>query len=241
MYVKLPLLFSKRGHYDLRFWGENYVCVFFNISYFRTISAFHKTSKYSQTQTMNDDFTFLIFTYHNVFHSLLASFRLRKWRLLALVSSGCRRMLTWRACSPSRPRSQPSVAGLWSRPIFNPTPLPSGLNPAFGLKKQPSVFSTQHLGWKNNPAFFRVYKNNVFTNIQIKNISNKMAKVWRKRRCDRLKSTCRRSYLLRDVVAGLVYANSVQTNRLTDWQTNWHRSNREFELFQRDTFSLDQS
>ncbi len=36
---------------------------------------------------MNDDFTFLIFTYHNVFHSLLASFRLRKWRLLALVSS----------------------------------------------------------------------------------------------------------------------------------------------------------
>ncbi len=43
---------------------------------------------------MNDDFTFLIFTYHNVFHSLLASFRLRKWRLLALVSSGCPRMLT---------------------------------------------------------------------------------------------------------------------------------------------------
>ncbi len=40
---------------------------------------------------MNDNFTFLIFTYHNVFHSLLASFRLRKWRLLALVSSGCRR------------------------------------------------------------------------------------------------------------------------------------------------------
>ncbi len=87
MYVKLPLLFSKRGHYDLRFWGENYVCVFFYISYFRTISAFHETSKYSQTQTMNDDFTFLIFTCHNVFHSLLASFRLRKWRLLALVSS----------------------------------------------------------------------------------------------------------------------------------------------------------
>ncbi len=98
MYVKLtltlPLLFSKRGRYDLRFWDENYVRVFLNISYFRTISAFHKTSKYSQTQTMNDNFTFLIFTYHNVFHSLLASFRLRKWRLLALVSSGCRRMLT---------------------------------------------------------------------------------------------------------------------------------------------------
>ncbi len=36
---------------------------------------------------MNDDFTFLIFTYHNVFHSLLASFRLRKWQLLALVLS----------------------------------------------------------------------------------------------------------------------------------------------------------
>ncbi len=36
---------------------------------------------------MNDDFTFLIFTYHNVFHSLHASFRLRKWRFLALVSS----------------------------------------------------------------------------------------------------------------------------------------------------------
>ncbi len=35
---------------------------------------------------MNDDFTFLIFTYHNVFHSLLASFRQRKWRLLALLS-----------------------------------------------------------------------------------------------------------------------------------------------------------
>ncbi len=88
MYIKLPLLFSKRGRYDLRFWGENHVRVFLNISYFRTISAFNKTSKYSQTQTMNDNFTFLIFTYHNVFHSLLASFRLRKWRLLALVSSG---------------------------------------------------------------------------------------------------------------------------------------------------------
>ncbi len=36
---------------------------------------------------MKDDFTFLIFTYHNVFHSLLASFRLRKWRFLALVPS----------------------------------------------------------------------------------------------------------------------------------------------------------
>ncbi len=43
---------------------------------------------------MNDNLKCLIFTYHNVFHSLLASFRLRKWRLLALVSSGCPRMLT---------------------------------------------------------------------------------------------------------------------------------------------------
>ncbi len=43
---------------------------------------------------MNDNFTFLIFTYHNVFHSLLAPFRLRKWRLLALVSSGCCRIVT---------------------------------------------------------------------------------------------------------------------------------------------------
>ncbi len=43
MYVKLPLLFSKRGRYDLRFWGENHVRVFLNIIYFRTISAFRET------------------------------------------------------------------------------------------------------------------------------------------------------------------------------------------------------
>ncbi len=143
MYVKLPLLFSKRGRYDLRFWGENHVRVFLNISCFRTISAFHETSKYSQTQTMNDNFTFLIFTYHNIFHSLLASFRLRKWRLLAH-----RRMLTWRACSPSRPRSQPLgydqdqfSTQNWVKTTQRPYP----------------AVSTQHLGWKNNPAFFSVW------------------------------------------------------------------------------------
>ncbi len=55
---------------------------------------------------MNDDFTFLIFTYHNVFHSLLASFRLRKWRLLALVSSDvdvtC--VLSFRSAFPTQRR-----------------------------------------------------------------------------------------------------------------------------------------
>ncbi len=55
---------------------------------------------------MNDDFTFLIFTYHNVFHSLLASFSLRKWRLLALVSSDvdvtC--VLSFRSAFPTQRR-----------------------------------------------------------------------------------------------------------------------------------------
>ncbi len=32
---------------------------FLHLSYFRTISS-HETSKYSRTQTMNDDFTYLL-------------------------------------------------------------------------------------------------------------------------------------------------------------------------------------
>ncbi len=115
---------------------------------------------------MNDDFTFLIFTYHNVFHSLLASFKLRKWRLLALVSSGCPRMLTWRACSPSRPRSQPSAAGLLIKTNFQPK---IGLKQPNALtqRSQPSIWvekTTQRfLECSKTPRFSKIFNSNGFT------------------------------------------------------------------------------
>ncbi len=78
---------------------------------------------------MNDDFTFLIFTYHNVFHSLLASFRLRKWRLLALVSSDVdvTYVLSFRSAFPTQRR--------WVM-------MKTNFQPKIGLK-QPNVLTQQ--------------------------------------------------------------------------------------------------
>ncbi len=98
---------------------------------------------------MNDNFTLLIFTYHNVFHIASCFFEAEKMAASCTGVVGCPSDVTWRACySPSRPRSNPAPLG-YDQDQFSKTqnwvkttqrPYPAGLNPAFGLKKQPSVF-----------------------------------------------------------------------------------------------------
>ncbi len=97
---------------------------------------------------MNENFTFLIFTYHNVFHSLLSGWEnggFSHWCRRGAV--GC-----WR-----------DVHALLHVRVPNPAPLGydqdqfSTQNWVKTTQRPYPAVSTQHLGWKNNPAFFRVY------------------------------------------------------------------------------------
>ncbi len=53
-------------------------------------------------------------------------------------------MVTWGACSPSGPRSQPSAAGLWWRLIFNPK-LEKGITAAW---RSPNGGGNSKTGWE---------------------------------------------------------------------------------------------